>query len=221
MDQPMFQLFQRKLAAGEWCHIFPEGKVWQNWRFSGNSTEPVLGTFKYGMGKLVAHCYPNVPIVLPMYHRGMSGVIPEKGAALQRSITEDANQVVNGNSSEFAAKRKAHRPSPPQSLIPRCGNKIECYFGEALNFTDTVAAFDREHPGELQGWRTSTHLLRLYEEITLSVRASVLKLEAEAYNRKSTPVPAAVEEQCVDTVKAGVPAAIESTARATRELLEL
>jgi 1-acyl-sn-glycerol-3-phosphate acyltransferase len=221
MDQPMFQLFQRKLAAGEWCHIFPEGRVWQNWRFAGNTSAPILGEFKYGVGKLVAHCYPNVPIVLPIYHRGMSGVVPEKGGGQQRHQSATDSDAKGSNSMAVTQRKTAHRPSPPRSLIPQCGNKIECYIGEPLNFTDTVAAFNGEHPGELQGWKTtSTRLLRLYEEITLAVRNAVLKLEAEAYSRAPANADA-VQSRWEVAAAVTAPAAVEDKLCGARELVEL
>ena len=34
MEQPMFDDFFNKLNDGGWCHIFPEGRVRQPWRFA-------------------------------------------------------------------------------------------------------------------------------------------------------------------------------------------
>ncbi|KAJ1435213.1 hypothetical protein B484DRAFT_325682 [Ochromonadaceae sp. CCMP2298] len=167
LEQPLFQRFQEKLAKGSWCHIFAEGKIWQNWRF--NSDEPVLGPFKYGVGKLVAHSYPNVPIVLPMFHTGMSDMIPEK------VHTKEAHR-----------KKK---PSLPMSAMPRAGQNIAVYTGQPMDFTQDVERFLQAHPGTLDRWPSSLETIELYEHITLKIRKQVLLLESEAYNRSHNPSP--------------------------------
>ena len=85
----------------------------QGWRFEEN--EPRLGEFKFGVGKLIAHCDIS-PIVVPIYHRGMDDVIPEK-------ILKD---------------KKTKRPSTPISPIPRIGQEIQLIVGESLDFTEKV-----------------------------------------------------------------------------------
>ena len=161
LDQPLFRLFHQKLVTGAWCHIFPEGRIWQNWRFN-ESTEAILGPFKHGVGKLIAHSYPNIPVVIPMYHKGMSNIIPEKRLP----------------------HAKKSQPSVPQSLIPVTKQKIEYYVGEPIDFTDKVEKFHKEYPGLLSQWRSSWPTLQLYKEITEEIRLKVLELEAEAYGRK-------------------------------------
>ena len=126
LEQPLFKLFQEKLGNGSWCHIFAEGKVRQNWRFNVEN-EPVLGDFKFGVGKLIAHCEVS-PIVIPIYHRGMDGVIPEK--------------VLND--------KKSKRASTPISVVPRRGNEISLYVGEPLDFTEKIKEFKALHPGEIE-----------------------------------------------------------------------
>ena len=81
LDQPTLQLFHEKLKWGVVLSVFRE---------QGHAE---LELFNYGVGKIISHSYPNVPIVLPMYHKGMDQVIPEevlddgRVASAQRPIT--------------------------------------------------------------------------------------------------------------------------------------
>ena len=158
LDQPMLRSYCRLLSQGAWCHIFPEGKVRQTWRF--DPREPKLGDFKVGVGKLIAHA-DSCPIVVPIYHTGMQGVIPE---------------VVLDNP-------KTKRSSRPISYLPRGGNTIRMYVGRPLDFSADIAAFRRAHPGALDQWRTpSLEGLQLYQDITEKVRRAVLALEYKAHS---------------------------------------
>jgi len=122
LEQPMFQRFQEKLDQGNWCHIFPEGRVWQTWRFE--DSEVHLGKFKFGVGKIIAHC-KNEPIILPIFHKGMDKVIPEK--------------VLND--------KKSKKPSKPISLVPKVGNLVQLYVGRPIDFSKKIADFRLKYPG--------------------------------------------------------------------------
>ena len=162
LEQPLFKCFLDKLNGGSWTHLFAEGRVWQEWRFDEN--EQRLGPFKVGVGKLVAHSM-NDPLVVPMYHKGLDKVIPEKVLTAKRS-------------------RKA---SVPISLIPRVGKNIELYVGHPVSFRNKLEAFDEKHGSEMRrSWQSTPELLQLYAEITNDIREQVLLLEAEAWRRNST-----------------------------------
>jgi monolysocardiolipin acyltransferase len=61
------RITEEKLNQGEWIHIFPEGKVYQN----GTLKKPL----RWGVGKLV-ETSKVTPWVLPFYHIGMEQVMP-------------------------------------------------------------------------------------------------------------------------------------------------
>lgn len=75
MDQPTFRAFCSKARAGGWCHIFPEGRIWQPWKLEKESRR--LGPLRPGVGKLIANCQDAEPVVLPFYHTGMHRVLPQ------------------------------------------------------------------------------------------------------------------------------------------------
>jgi hypothetical protein len=90
IDQASVAWMQQHLDAGHWTNIFPEARTWQEggtplrdeegrWKSpSGRAAAPWsgVGPFKFGVGKLVANSR-LVPIVLPVFHQGMAGVLPQ------------------------------------------------------------------------------------------------------------------------------------------------
>ena len=161
LEQPLFKCFQEKLNRGSWTHLFAEGRVWQEWRFDAD--EPRLGPFKVGLGKLIAHCSTD-PLVVPIYHKGLDKVIPEK----------------------VLTNRKSRKASVPKSIVPRIGKKIELYIGDAIDFRSKLGAFDELHGSDMRrSWQSTPELLQLYADITNEVREKMLLLEAEAWGRSS------------------------------------
>ncbi|XP_017753198.1 PREDICTED: tafazzin homolog isoform X1 [Eufriesea mexicana] len=57
-----------KLAAGDWVHVFPEGKI--------NMLKENM-RLKWGIGRLILES-PVTPLVIPIYHLGMDQVLPNE-----------------------------------------------------------------------------------------------------------------------------------------------
>jgi len=159
LEQPLFQRFHEKLNKGSWCHIFAEGRVWQSWRF--DEDQPHMGKFKFGVGKLVAHCTES-PLVVPVYHKGMDDIVPER--------------ILTG-------KARLKKPSFPISIVPRMGKQVEMYMGEAIDFSEDLRVFREEHPGVLDQWASTPESIDLYVRITDKIRQAVLEQEALAWGR--------------------------------------
>lgn len=71
IDQHFLRVAGEKLSAGDWVHIFPEGRVRQRG----------MGYCKRGVGKVLAMAYEakqRLPLVVPMYHEGIEKVMPQK-----------------------------------------------------------------------------------------------------------------------------------------------
>ena len=82
-----------------------------------------MGKFKFGVGKLVAHSKQS-PLVVPVYHRGMDEIVPEK--------------VLTG-------KARLKKPSFPPTVVHKMGKKVEMYVGDALDFTQDQRGRTRCH----------------------------------------------------------------------------
>lgn len=153
LEQPMFRKFYEKLAAGKWCHIFPEGKIFQDWRF--DDEQPKLGPFKPGIGKLIAHLPQGVdPIIVPIYHTGMDRIVPE-----------------------FQLKKGSKKRSRPISKWPGLGKEVNCYVGKPFSLKGKVNEFRKEHPHALDSWKSSPESIDFYIELTNEIKKKVLELE--------------------------------------------
>lgn len=126
INQKLLWDFATKVAQGEWCHIFPEGGVWQGKTIGGrsNGKEKEIGKLKWGIGKLIAHA-PVSPIVIPFFHMGMETVIPQ-------------NQ-----------KTRLTEGLP----IPRPGHNVTLRFGPQIHFNDLIEEHEKTY-GKL--WKYSS-----------------------------------------------------------------
>jgi len=138
--------------------------VWQDWRFQENIFTPRLGPFKLGAARLIAHGdIDRLPIVIPMYHRGLDRVFPE---------------IVIPNA------RKNDR-SKAKSFMPQGNQHIELYVGDPIDFTPMVAQFKDKYPGMIENYnRITFELIELYIDITRVIRASIIELEKKAYKKE-------------------------------------
>ncbi|CAM9998346.1 unnamed protein product [Pylaiella littoralis] len=167
LDQKLLLNFSRKLAAGGWCHIFPEGKTVQTGTIGGRSppASKDLGLLKWGVGRMIAHS-PRTPVVVPFFHTGMQNLVAEDPA------TKDV------------------LPEQPQNF-----NDITIRVGEAIEVADLLARHEDEHgplwkysaavarggADDERKWAScSAADQKLYGSITRRVEAALHALEAEA-----------------------------------------
>lgn len=74
--QPGMDAVVHRLQAGEWVHMFPEGRRGE---FGGG-----LGPMRPGVGRLLADAQPT-PLVVPFYHRGLHQLL-RKGDLLPVAV---------------------------------------------------------------------------------------------------------------------------------------
>jgi len=65
--QPAIDLCIQKLKLGEWVHVFPEGRV---------NMDKEHMRFKWGVGRILLETYPLLPTIIPIWHEGMSDLLP-------------------------------------------------------------------------------------------------------------------------------------------------
>ncbi|EKX32004.1 hypothetical protein GUITHDRAFT_121823 [Guillardia theta CCMP2712] len=153
MDQEAFRIFAEKARKGGWCHIFPEGRIWQPWKLRNEDRR--LGPLRPGVGKLIAYCEEQSPIVLPFYHTGMHRVLPQ-----------------------FPNSRA-------QSFPPKTGNKVTIRIGEPIHVKDLLDEYRqkreeaRKEHGIEDAWTTTSVEEELYAKLTNRVEEALLKLSQE------------------------------------------
>eukprot|EP00468_Gymnochlora_sp_CCMP2014_P001216 CAMPEP_0167740418 /NCGR_PEP_ID=MMETSP0110_2-20121227/265_1 /TAXON_ID=629695 /ORGANISM="Gymnochlora sp., Strain CCMP2014" /LENGTH=322 /DNA_ID=CAMNT_0007624307 /DNA_START=3 /DNA_END=971 /DNA_ORIENTATION=- len=156
LKQEYLRDFRDRLNAGEWCHLYPEGKITQPWRFPEGQSR--LGKFLPGIGKLVTNC-ETPPLVVPIYHKGMHDILPE--------IVGDPRM-----------------PAKPKSLIPQIGKKVDIYIGEPVEISDLLEEADQssEDVNSLERWQHETRDdLKKWLKISSRVRDAMRDLEEEAW----------------------------------------
>ena len=81
-----------RLADGQWVHVYPEGRVNER----GDVT-PLL-PLRWGVGRMVAEVPPDapVPVVVPIYHLGMDGVLPNVKPYVPRLLSRQRVTVCVG-----------------------------------------------------------------------------------------------------------------------------
>lgn len=129
-----------KLDEGEWVHLFPEGRIWQEfgktrrredgrWCLpSGRCSAPwlKLGPFKWGVGKLIANS-AVVPIVVPYFTMGLSTFMPQRSK--DDDLREDAPRFGSditfkvGDPVEVADLIKAYHHAAIQRAVQRQGER--------------------------------------------------------------------------------------------------
>jgi len=187
LEQPMFKSAGRKLADGDWVHIYPEGACHQTGRLGEGTLRTPLGGFvvsrdadraaavgklKWGAGKLAARVAFGAerapPIVVPYYHVGMHEVMP------QMNLPDD-------NALKHA--------------VPRAGCRVRVVVGDPVRFDDLIADFERRHgprrcarvdrdSDRFTDWDGSTpEELALYSAITRRIQGALEALEREHAER--------------------------------------
>jgi len=129
VNQRLLLDFARHVAAGKWCHVFPEAGVWQDEWIGGRQGPDAAtkGRLKWGIGKLIAHA-PSTPTVIPFFHTGMDGVTP---------LDPETKKLL--------------------LPLPVPGARVKVRFGPAIDFSDLVEAHEKQY-GPLWKY-TSSHLL--------------------------------------------------------------
>jgi len=158
LRQKFLKDFKDKLDDGEWCHMYPEGKITQPWRFAKGKSR--LGKFLPGVGKLITTCR-NRPMLVPIYHKGMDTILPEE-------------------------EGDPRMPAKPISLFPKFGKHVDIYVGEPIDLSDLVQPTNASPEGsEWTEWESeSKDDLRQWLAIAKRVRAAMKDLEEEAWGEK-------------------------------------
>jgi monolysocardiolipin acyltransferase len=133
VDQPLLLDVARRVAKGDWVHVFPEGRVLQSGRLARDEIstrsaeeEERIGRLKWGVGKLIAHA-PAAPVVTPWHHRGMAAVLP------QNAVWRDDGR--GGRRFDNSVK----------SWVPRAGRRVTVEFGPDVQYLDLIRSHEQAH----------------------------------------------------------------------------
>ena len=179
LEQQKFKALGRRLADGEWVHIYPEAACIQSGTLGSGAYHGCreeekarkIGLLKWGVGKLATRIAfgENLlpPVVLPYYHVGMHRIKPQHNLP-------DNNLVID-----------------PWHKI-RTGEKIIVVFGPPISIEDLLA----EYEAKIGKQRRLAHIASdnsfldwdgtdedeksLYSKVTKRIEGALLELEAQA-----------------------------------------
>ncbi|CAM9269692.1 unnamed protein product [Choristocarpus tenellus] len=197
LDQKPLLDFARRLAAGDWCHVFPEGKTVQTGTLGGRLDEEKVakvGRLKWGVGKMIAHA-PRLPTVVPFFHTGMQNVVAE----------DPVSKDVLPTQPRFQKKLtiRVGDPVPVLDLIEAHEKKygpLWKYGSNATRSSNTTSSTtvgtkpDQWVEGcEVDEWKetweSSTEQRSLYSAIMRRIEAALLALESEARSELGEDYP--------------------------------
>ena len=95
-----------RLQRGDWIHIFPEGT-------RNTTSEKSLHRCRPGVGFLIAES-PECPIVIPMVHSGMEGILPKGASGLK---TGNEVFVLVGDPLDFRDRLAYHRENGTPKVV--------------------------------------------------------------------------------------------------------
>ncbi|KAK8798693.1 hypothetical protein WA158_007777 [Blastocystis sp. Blastoise] len=167
-----------KVKAGQWVHIFPEGRTWQENNYpprdengcrvsaSGRRAPPgrYLGPLKWGVGKLISDC-DITPVVVPFYHRGMEDIyiyiMLYICYFLYKSIYEN-------NCNKYA--------------LPQTGKTVYVVIGDAVKVDDIINHYKPLIRKEDDDEKRETLRYAMYKDVTDRIDVALEKLEHETFS---------------------------------------
>ncbi|CAM9633722.1 unnamed protein product [Ascophyllum nodosum] len=191
IDQRLLLNFYRRLLAGGWCHVFPEGHCEQGGSLGGRTPGPSrdeLGRLKWGVGKMIAHA-PVRPLVIPVFHTGMANVMPLNPLTrkILHTLPRHGNTVTAraGPAISFEDLIEEHerRHGPLRKMVAAVGEESGRGREAEAGRVKTTAGAQTALSGDVEGdvvWRSTPEERQLYSKIARRVEDALLKLEAEA-----------------------------------------
>eukprot|EP00697_Spironema_sp_BW2_P001464 gnl/Spiro4/11966_TR6319_c0_g1_i1.p2 gnl/Spiro4/11966_TR6319_c0_g1~~gnl/Spiro4/11966_TR6319_c0_g1_i1.p2 ORF type:complete len:387 (-),score=126.92 gnl/Spiro4/11966_TR6319_c0_g1_i1:73-1233(-) len=176
IDQKLLLDVARRVAAGDWVHIFPEGRCVQTGRLLGtsdtdNDAHATAHSFsthlKWGVGKLIAHS-PTPPVVVPLYHTGMQHVLPLSPLTNRlKSRVPRVGQLVTV---------RVGAPVAVQDLI----DQYEARYGPLVRVSADARADSAAGGDWHMTWASTPAQRELYRAITERIQSALASLQDEA-----------------------------------------
>lgn len=160
INQSLLLDFARHLAAGDWCHIFPEGRISQRDQLGGRKgCTKIKEKLKWGVGKLIAHA-PVCPKVFPFAHVGMENLLAQDSKTGRSYLKLFGGEPLH-------VRIKFGKEIHVDDLI----NEFESKHGKLRKYNS-----DSETNSDKINWVSSDDEKQLYRKITLRIEQELEKI---------------------------------------------